>query len=211
MTWSSPPTPSSCKKRNKTRFSSGWTSKSQRKYKRNQPTIGKDTKRSTTGREKTSRKADFLLRRRLWNPKVRIRIWINGWTNDYMQIHQAGPRQNSWNKKTAFNKATREFRNLEKSKQKRINQQKSCPRTPSPDKLNKYQNGILNLCLGLKKDEVKPIITENKIDILCLQVTELDSGFPTNILSFKGYTLEMESNANKLRSGLYIKDSLRKF
>ena len=49
--------------------------------------------------------------------------------------------------------------------------------------------GTLNLCLGLKniKDEVKRLVTTKKLDILCLQETELESNFPTDILSFKGY------------------------
>ena len=42
----------------------------------------------------------------------------------------------------------------------------------------------LNLCLGLKnkKEEIKRLIIDNKIDILCTQETELESNYPTNIL-----------------------------
>ena len=45
------------------------------------------------------------------------------------------------------------------------------------------------VCLGLKnkKDYVLDVIRENEIDICCLQETEIESSFPTGILSFKGY------------------------
>ena len=70
--------------------------------------------------------------------------------------------------------------------------------------------GTLNLCLGLKnkKEEVKQLIIKNKIDILCIQETELEKDYPVEILTFKGYGLEMEKNTTKLRSGIYIKDSI---
>ena len=68
----------------------------------------------------------------------------------------------------------------------------------------------LNLCLGLKnkKEEVKQLIIKNNIDILCIQETELEKDYPVEILTFKGYGLEMEKNTTKLRSGIYIKDSI---
>ena len=70
--------------------------------------------------------------------------------------------------------------------------------------------GTLNLCLGLrnKKEEVKQIIKENNIDILCIQETELDSDFPVEILTFSGYALEVEKNSSKIRSAIYIKDTI---
>ena len=70
--------------------------------------------------------------------------------------------------------------------------------------------GTLNLCLGLKnkKEEVKQLIIKNKIDILCIQETELEKDYPVEILTFKGYGLEMEKNSTKLRSGIYIRDSI---
>ena len=54
--------------------------------------------------------------------------------------------------------------------------------------------GTLNLCLGLKnkKEEVKQLIIKNNIDILCIQETELERDYPVEILTFKGYGLEME-------------------
>ena len=54
--------------------------------------------------------------------------------------------------------------------------------------------GTLNLCLGLKnkKEEVKQLIKANNIDILCIQETELEKDYPVEILTFKGFGLEME-------------------
>ena len=70
--------------------------------------------------------------------------------------------------------------------------------------------GTLNLCLGLKnkKDEVKRLLSTNKLDILCLQETELESNYPSDILAFKGFAFEAENNRNKIRTGIYIKDTL---
>ena len=70
--------------------------------------------------------------------------------------------------------------------------------------------GTLNLCLGLrsKKDEVKRLIKENKIDILCVQESEITKGYPIELLSFEGYNYENESNDVKSRCGIYIANSI---
>ena len=49
--------------------------------------------------------------------------------------------------------------------------------------------GTWNLCLGLrnKKDYVSKIINENKLDIVCLQETDIEPNYPIDILSFKGW------------------------
>jgi exonuclease III len=59
----------------------------------------------------------------------------------------------------------------------------------------------LNLCLGLKnkKESVKRLIIENDIDIMCMQETEVPVDFPTDLLMFKGYCYENESNQFKSR------------
>ena len=51
--------------------------------------------------------------------------------------------------------------------------------------------GTWNLCLGLrnKKDSVSKILIQNKLDIVCLQETDMEQNYPHNILSFKGYKL----------------------
>ena len=54
----------------------------------------------------------------------------------------------------------------------------------------------LNLCLGLKnkRDIVKKLMMDNDIEILCLQETEIPVNFPTNLLTFKGFSYENEVN-----------------
>ena len=62
----------------------------------------------------------------------------------------------------------------------------------------------LNLCLGLqnKKSLVKQIILQEKIDILCLQETELNINLNQNLLSFPGYCYESENNPVLSRVGV---------
>ena len=69
--------------------------------------------------------------------------------------------------------------------------------------------GTLNLCLGLKnkKESIKKIIIDNEIDICCLQETEIESNFPMDLLSFKGYNYEGETNNHKSRCGIYISNA----
>ena len=74
----------------------------------------------------------------------------------------------------------------------------------------KIKIATLNLCLGLKnkKDEVKRLIKENEIDILCLQETEISSNYPTQLLSFGGFNYESECNNVKSRCGIYISNEI---
>ena len=69
----------------------------------------------------------------------------------------------------------------------------------------------LNLCLGLKykKDLVKNVLIENKIDILMMQETEIESEFNYELLKIPGYNLELGKNSIKARIGTYIKDSIK--
>ena len=62
----------------------------------------------------------------------------------------------------------------------------------------------LNLCLGLKnkKEEIERIIKENKLDILCVQETEVKVGYPIELLAFKGFKYENEFNDIKSRCGI---------
>ena len=71
--------------------------------------------------------------------------------------------------------------------------------------------GTWNLCLGLpnKKDIVIDILDLNKVDICCLQETEISNGFPENILSCGGYKLELEINSSKKRAGIYLRNDLK--
>ena len=54
----------------------------------------------------------------------------------------------------------------------------------------------LNLCLGLKNKKylVKNLLEENKIDILCMQETEINKDININELSTSKYCLEIENN-----------------
>lgn len=54
--------------------------------------------------------------------------------------------------------------------------------------------GTLNLCLGLsnKKDLVKKMIIDEKIDILCLQETELEINVDQNLMSFNGFFMNQK-------------------
>ena len=63
-----------------------------------------------------------------------------------------------------------------------------------------------NLCLGLKnkKDYVSKVINEQKLDIVCLQETDIETSYPINILTFKGYNFLSENNTIKSRAGIYI-------
>ena len=66
--------------------------------------------------------------------------------------------------------------------------------------------GTLNLCLGLmqKKDLVLNDLVTNKIDICCLQETELLKDFPTESLNGSSFIFESEKNSLKSRVGVYI-------
>ena len=68
----------------------------------------------------------------------------------------------------------------------------------------------LNLCLGIKnkKEAVRTLIEDNKIDILCLQETEITPDFPTKLLTFGGYNYESEKNNIKARCGIYISNNV---
>ena len=67
-----------------------------------------------------------------------------------------------------------------------------------------------NLCLGLanKKDTITEYLASNKIQICCLQETEIPQGFPENVLNCGGYNVELEMNTTKKRVGFYIQSSV---
>ena len=68
----------------------------------------------------------------------------------------------------------------------------------------------LNLCLGLrnKKDAVKKLIIDNDIKMLCLQEAEVTLNFPINLLTFKGFNYESETNFIKSRCGIYVSNNI---
>ena len=68
-----------------------------------------------------------------------------------------------------------------------------------------------NLCLGIinKKDIVKKTILENKIDVCCMQEVEMPCGYPSDLMSFPGYVIEVENNDTKSRVAMLIKSNLK--
>ena len=68
-----------------------------------------------------------------------------------------------------------------------------------------------NLCLGLvnKKDIVTQIIKEKDIDICVMQEIDVKAGYDENLLSFGGYTILVENNDVKSRTGIYVKNGIR--
>ena len=70
----------------------------------------------------------------------------------------------------------------------------------------------LNLCLGLKrkKDLVKKnILIENKLDILCVQESEIEETFDKKLLNIPGFILELENNSKMSRVGMYVSKNLK--
>ena len=63
-----------------------------------------------------------------------------------------------------------------------------------------------NLCLGLssKKNIVKNTVLLNKIDVCCLQEVEIQPNYPNDLLTFRGYNIEVEQNDEKARVAIYI-------
>ena len=66
--------------------------------------------------------------------------------------------------------------------------------------------GTWNLCQGLanKKDLVKEVLLKEKIDICCVQETDITSDYPISLLMFQGFSLELEKNNLKARVGVYL-------
>ena len=66
--------------------------------------------------------------------------------------------------------------------------------------------GTWNLCLGLanKKDLVKETLLNEKIDICCVQETDIVKDYPEDLLTFPGFSLELEKNDVKARFGVYL-------
>ena len=75
---------------------------------------------------------------------------------------------------------------------------------------NKLTVSTWNLCLGLvnKKNIVKNYIENYNIDICNVQEIDTDSDYPSRLLSFPGYNIEVESNEVKSRVATYIKDNI---
>ena len=57
-----------------------------------------------------------------------------------------------------------------------------------------------------KKNEVKRLIIENNITILCVQEIKIQNGYLVELLTFKGFNYENEYNDQKSRCGLYTSE-----
>ena len=68
----------------------------------------------------------------------------------------------------------------------------------------------LNLCLGLKnkKEEIKRMVEDNQIDILCVQETEVIKDYPIELLTFRNFNYENEMNDLKSRCGIYVRNNV---
>ena len=67
----------------------------------------------------------------------------------------------------------------------------------------------LNVCLGLtnKKDLISDILNVNKIDILCIQESEIEN-INVSFLGIKNYVLEISNCTPKSRTCVYIKENI---
>ena len=76
---------------------------------------------------------------------------------------------------------------------------------------NKIKISTLNLCLGLKnkKLEVSQLLNEHKIDVLCLQETEIECQFDQVLLSISGFELELETNNVKARTSIFVRNNIK--
>ena len=74
--------------------------------------------------------------------------------------------------------------------------------------MDQFNIATWNLCLGLsnKKDYVEKVMNENSIDICCMQEVEIGTNIDTSLLSMRNYSLLIENNELKARTGLYVKN-----
>ncbi len=105
-------------------------------------------------------------------------------------------------KKTAYNKACKELKN-QKPVNQTGNQSGAIRKTTKPlNMLNLMmlnmvaKIAMLNLCLGPsnKKKLIKQLIKE-KLEVFCLQVTDLDHNLDNNLFSFPRYHCGSEINS----------------
>ena len=53
------------------------------------------------------------------------------------------------------------------------------------------------------------LLHSNGVSVCCLQETEIPMNFPEPVLNCGGYTLELESNQDKKRVGIYIQNDIK--
>ena len=74
-----------------------------------------------------------------------------------------------------------------------------------------FPSATWNLCLGIanKKEIVTDCLNENNIQVCCLQETEINQGFPEEILNCNNYILELEMNTTKKGTGIYLNKNVK--
>ena len=62
------------------------------------------------------------------------------------------------------------------------------------------------VCLGIanKKDTVTETLNREGIKVCCIQETEIEQGFPEEVLNCNGFVMELEMNDAKKRAGIYV-------
>ena len=62
------------------------------------------------------------------------------------------------------------------------------------------------VCLGIanKKDMVTETLNREGIKVCCIQETEIEQGFPEEVLNCNGFVMELEMNDAKKRAGIYV-------
>ena len=60
-----------------------------------------------------------------------------------------------------------------------------------------------------KKDSILNLLKINGISVCCLQETEIPKNFPEKVLSSGGYNLELETNEEKKRVGVYLRNDIK--
>ena len=60
-----------------------------------------------------------------------------------------------------------------------------------------------------KKNIVRNLILDEKIDVLCLQETEIEINLDHNLMSFPGYNYENENSPYRRRVGCYVNSNLK--
>ena len=65
-----------------------------------------------------------------------------------------------------------------------------------------------NLCLGLKKKYVYETLNGENIDICLLQEVEIQTDYPSELLSSKNYKIEIEKSSHKARCAIAIKKTI---
>jgi exonuclease III len=59
-----------------------------------------------------------------------------------------------------------------------------------------------------KKEAIKQTLKENHVDICCMQEVELQQDYPSQLMTFPGFSIEVEKNDTKSRVAMLIKSEI---